>query len=148
MRQRFPSPQVGSELRCPPNITFHIARFPSPQVGSERGTEDINTADYKWFPSPQVGSERNLVAREKEAISSFHPLKSGRNRRKRLNFGKSSEVSIPSSRVGTYGKNSAVTIRSEFPSPQVGSERLINPLHAAWRAVFPSPQVGSEQLRG
>jgi hypothetical protein len=101
---------------------------------------------------------------------SFHPLKAGRRRGKRLFLRRRLRVSIPSRRVGDHRQGKCVSCYRQFPSPQGGSETRqatvfaktlarFHPLKAGRRQLvgqilllrtleFPSPQGGSETLTG
>ncbi len=120
------------------------------------------------FPSPQVGSERWRVIGGSGVLLGFHPLKSGRNPIKLPPHPGETDVSIPSSRVGTgvdvrlrgrattsfhplkSGRNRFAyqlsgALQIMFPSPQVGSELAAARAELRRLRRFPSPQVGSEQ---
>ncbi len=78
------------------------------------------------------------------AKTCFHPLKSGRNVKRRPADYHPVGVSIPSSRVGTGGgiRHLRVQVTVSIPSSRVGT--LIAQGEGGESTVFPSPQVGSE----
>ncbi len=140
-----------------------MVSIPSSRVGTSSLTSPIGHS--LMFPSPQVGSGQIFRNIHTPNIGGFHPLKSGRDGEPPFFTLCKTEVSIPSSRVGTYSKGRAscfrfVSIPSsrvgtrlpflfqltrtyEFPSPQVGSGPRCILLRPHLPHLFPSPQVGS-----
>ncbi len=107
---KFPSPQVGSELKTLSRIFAYDPPFPSPQVGSERKSPVADGGVAVSFHPLKSG--RNPGVYEYRLITpGFHPLKSGRNQTFALFPALFAIVSIPSSRVGTFTLRSSESLQ-------------------------------------
>ncbi len=120
--------------------------IPSSRVGTQRAKAAIEAKVR--FPSPQVGSEPPSL-RQGFSCRCFHPLKSGRNAMAEQLPEELEQVSIPSSRVGTFierrmiGKKETVSI----PSSRVGTSCHRVPHKSAISVSIPSSRVGTASSR-
>ncbi len=99
--------------------------IPSSRVGTLLHCSTYSSTT--WFPSPQVGSEPFYIVPLIVAQLGFHPLKSGRNFVLLLRVLQLLEVSIPSSRVGTYHlyQHCLILLQVSIPSSRVGTSFFI-----------------------
>ncbi len=118
----IPSSRVGTRERIGARRRERKVSIPSSRVGTRQRSRKL--CRQSWFPSPQVGSGPAALTVALQTPTSFHPLKSGRDDHFRgasvicrrsfhpLKSGRdfpcggcvlwNADVSIPSSRVGTW----------------------------------------------
>ncbi len=115
----IPSSRVGTRL-----ITYAIGSANQVSIPSSRvGTfaKFLRILQVFGFHPLKSGRDQLLGHLHPYAYFGFHPLKSGRDRACRRHQLSPQPVSIPSSRVGTDGREKEEREGRRFPSPQVGS---------------------------